>query len=143
MTAVFLFPAGRCFYNNVVIDSFLSLASLASQLMLFYAYEADQSLVIKMWCRDEDLAWGSMSVVKKILLQIKDKTKLQSALQDQIKCLKADSQLLKQLKDINVIKYKAKVTKQVEWNMLNRICMIDKMIKYNKIKENTFVYLLA
>ena len=67
-----------------------------------------------MWCRDEDLAWGCMSVVKKILLQIKDKTKLQSALQDQIKCLKADSQLLNQLKDINVIKYKAKVTKQVE-----------------------------
>ena len=34
--------------------SVISLASLASRLTLFYAYEAERSRVLDVWCRDED-----------------------------------------------------------------------------------------
>ena len=34
--------------------SVISLASLASRLTLFYAYEAERSWILDVWCRDED-----------------------------------------------------------------------------------------
>ena len=53
MAAVFFFPLATV-SHAIFIHSFLSLASLASQPKLLYVYEAEQSQVMDMWCRDED-----------------------------------------------------------------------------------------
>ena len=55
MAAEFIFPrATFSLSHDVFIHSFLSLASLASQPALFYAYDAEQSLVMDMWCGGKD-----------------------------------------------------------------------------------------
>ena len=58
MAAVFLFPQAAVSLSRaescVFSHKFRILASLASRPMLFYAYVAEQSQLMDMWCRDED-----------------------------------------------------------------------------------------